>query len=264
MSRPNNRPQTERERERERERMAETSPPSSEASAPQAEGGKPWHSYTAEDLKRAIFGHKDSAAPSTPSLHQNPAPYFLMLQDVLPQVESQYKAYEDAFFQKFKDELMFARESTQLCAVCGVVGSAALILLRGPRRFLFRHTLGRFQSEEAQFLKVEKNVKDFGLSVDLMKNESKKLLERAALAEDDMKKGHAKLKDAGNEIRRLVKSVYKIESETADLMERLRAIPGRDAIKLRAEVASMASFLRQQRTALDKRILKISELGISV
>lgn len=47
---------------------------------------------------------------------------------------------------------------------------------------------------QAQFLKVEKNVKDFGLSVDLMKNESKKLLERAALAEDDMKKGHAKLK----------------------------------------------------------------------
>ncbi|KAJ8648538.1 hypothetical protein MRB53_001561 [Persea americana] len=239
--------------------MAETSPPppSQEAAA-----GKPWQSYTAEDLKRAVFGRKDSASPSTPSLHQNPSPYFLMLQDVLPQVESQYKAYEDAFFKKFKDELMFAREHP--AAVCGVVGSAALILLRGPRRFLFRHTLGRFQSEEAQFLKVEKNVKDFGLSVDLMKNESKKLLERAALAEDDMKKGHAKLKDAGNEIQRLVKSVYKIESETADLMERLRAIPGRDAIKLRAEVASMASFLRQQRTALDKRILKISELGISV
>lgn len=47
---------------------------------------------------------------------------------------------------------------------------------------------------QAQFLKVEKNIKDFGISVELMKNESKKLLERAALAEDDMKKGHAKLK----------------------------------------------------------------------
>lgn len=83
-----------------------------------------------------------------------------------------------------------------------------------------------------------------------------------------------------------------------DLMDFLREIPGRQPLKLRAEasnlwssysyillcelfpsiiiysfllipkpfdqVASMASTLRQQRTAVDKRILKISELGVSV
>ena len=60
-----------------KKKMAQTSPPppSQEAAA-----GKPWQSYTAEDLKRAVFGRKDSASPSTPSLHQNPSPYFLMLQ----------------------------------------------------------------------------------------------------------------------------------------------------------------------------------------
>lgn len=36
-------------------------------------------------------------------------------------------------------------------------------------------------------------MKELNLSVDLMKNESRKLLERAALAEKDMKLGHSEL-----------------------------------------------------------------------
>lgn len=46
---------------------------------------------------------------------------------------------------------------------------------------------------QAQFVKAENNVKELSLSVDMMKNESRKLLERAALAERDMKYGHTEL-----------------------------------------------------------------------
>lgn len=46
---------------------------------------------------------------------------------------------------------------------------------------------------QAKFLKAEKNVKELNVSVDLMKNESKKLLERASLAEKDMKHGRTEL-----------------------------------------------------------------------
>lgn len=46
---------------------------------------------------------------------------------------------------------------------------------------------------QAQFVRTEKNVKELSLSVDVMKNESRKLLERAALAERDMKYGHNEL-----------------------------------------------------------------------
>lgn len=59
---------------------------------------------------------------------------------------------------------------------------------------MFRHTLGRFRSEEARFNRAENNMKELSLSVDVMKNESKKLLERSALAERDMKYGHTELK----------------------------------------------------------------------
>uniref|UniRef100_A0A2P2PJB5 Uncharacterized protein MANES_03G086300 n=1 Tax=Rhizophora mucronata TaxID=61149 RepID=A0A2P2PJB5_RHIMU len=175
---------------------------------------------------------------------------------------ARFKTYEHALFTKIKEELTSASEHPG--AAIGIAVTAGLLLMRGPRKFLFRHTFGRFQSEEAQFLKAEKNLKEFNLSVDLMKKESSKLLERAALAEKDMKHGLTELMAAGNEIHRLAKSVYKTETKAADLMDELRETPGREALKLRVEVASMASLLKQQRLMLNKRILKISELGVPV
>ncbi|KAF9596259.1 hypothetical protein IFM89_008422 [Coptis chinensis] len=221
-----------------------------------------WNAYSAEDLKRTVVESTDSAIRSARSLHENSSTHLQTLQDSMPKVKSQFKSYEDTFFKKVKDELMSAREHPNVAI--GVAVASGLLLMRGPRRFLFRHTLGRLQSEEAQFNRAERNVKDLNLSVDLLKKESTKLLERAALAEKDMKRGHAEVMNAGTDIQRLAKSVYKIESQATDLMDGLREIPGREALKLRAEVASMASFVKQQRIALDKRIGKISDLGVPV
>ncbi|GLT82469.1 hypothetical protein SLE2022_008370 [Rubroshorea leprosula] len=215
-----------------------------------------------EDLQRTVKESTDSAIRSARSLQQNSSTHIRSLQDFVPHAASQFGTYENAFFDTVKGELMKAKEHP--AASIGIAFTAGLLLMRGPRRFLFRQTLGRLQSEEAQFVKAENNVKGLNISVDVMKKESEKLLERAALAEKDMKLGHNELMNAGDQIQRLAKSVYKVEAQAADLMEGLREIPGREALKLRAEVASMASTLRQQRISLDKRIMKISELGIPV
>ncbi|KAJ8747728.1 hypothetical protein K2173_014503 [Erythroxylum novogranatense] len=215
-----------------------------------------------EDLQRTVIQSKDSAINSARSFHLHSSSLLSSLQDKLPLAISHFNSYEHAFFSKLKEELTIAREHPS--AAVGFTLAASFLLFRGPRRFLFRHTLGRFQSEEAQFLRAEKNVKDFNLSVELVKKESRKLVERAALAEKDMKHGQQELMDAGSHIHRLAKSVYKVETKAVDLMDELREIPGREALKLRAEVASMASVLKQQRMALYKRILKISELGVPV
>lgn len=209
----------------------------------------------AEDLQRSVI-------ESTRSLHHNSSNHLRNLQDFVPQAAAQYRSYEDAFFNKIKDEMMRVREHPAQAA--GLAITAAFILMPGPRRFLFRHTLGRLQSEEAHFVRAEKNVKELNISVDLMKKESQKLLERAQLAEKDMKYGHTELMNAGSQIQRLAKSVYKVEAQAADLMDGLREIPGREALTLRAEVASMTSHLKRQRTALHKRIMKISDLGVPV
>ncbi|KAI3996515.1 hypothetical protein MKX01_001353 [Papaver californicum] len=228
------------------------------------EKGVGWQTYynSAGDLKRTVYESTDSALRSARSFKQNSSTHLRTLQDFLPQLKSQYRAYEDAFFTKFKEELMSAKENPAVAS--GVAVAAGLLLLRGPRRFLFRNTLGRFRSEEALYVKTEKNVKELNLSVDIMKKESAKLLERSALAEKDMKRGRHELVNAGSDIQRLAKSVYKIESQATDLMDGLRQIPGGEALKLRAEVGTMASLIQQQRSALDKKILKISELGDSV
>lgn len=214
------------------------------------------------DLSRSIIQSTDSAIRSARHLQHSSSNLFQSLQDFVPEIRSQCKTYEDALVNNVKDELSSATDHPVMA--CGIAVAAGFILLRGPRRFLFRNTIGRLQSEEAQFVKAEKNVKALTLSVDLMKKESTKLLERANFAETEMNSGHTALRVSGTQIRQLAKAVYKAEAEAVDMMDFLREIPGRQALKLRAEVASMASTLRQQRTAVDKRIMKISELGVSV
>jgi hypothetical protein len=46
---------------------------------------------------------------------------------------------------------------------------------------------------KARYASAEKNVKDLNLSIDLLKKESIKLLQRTALAEKEMKYGHNEL-----------------------------------------------------------------------
>lgn len=215
-----------------------------------------------EDLQRTVKESTDSAIRSARSLQQNSSTQFRSFQDFVPYAASQYAIYENAFVNKIKGGLMEARENP--AASIGIGVAAGLLLLRGPRRFLFRQTLGRFQSEEAQLTRAEKNVESFKISVGLMKKESQKLLERAASAESEMKEGLHDLKLAGDQVKRLAKTVRKVEAHTADLMDELRELPGRDALKLRADVAALASTLKEKRISLDKRIMKISDLGIPI
>ncbi|CAN6879863.1 unnamed protein product [Brassica oleracea] len=236
------------------------------------EGAEKW----VDGFQRTVKESTDSAIRSARSLRENYTSQFRSIQDLIPHALTQYKTYENAFFSKVTEELINAKEHP--AAAAGIGLAAGLVLMRGittsslitfhirsiQKRFLFRRTLGRFQSEEAQFLRAEKHVQDLNMSVDLMKKESSKLLERSALAEKDMKRGLSELMNSGNNIHRLAKSVHKVECEAAGLMDGLRQIPGREAIKLRAEVASMTSLLRQKRIALNKRIMGMSELGVPV
>ncbi|CAJ1939716.1 unnamed protein product [Sphenostylis stenocarpa] len=178
-----------------------------------------------------------SAIESARTVQQSSSTHFRAFQNFVPEAVSQYRTYEDAFINKVKDGLMIAKENPALGA--GVAISAALLVMRGPRRFLFRNTLGRFQSEEARYARTEKNIKDLNLSVDLLKKESVKLLQRTALAEKEMKYGHTELLSAGTQFQQLAKSAYKVETRAADLLDKLRYVPSREALALRAEASQL-------------------------
>ncbi|KAI5387292.1 RGS1-HXK1-interacting protein 1 [Lathyrus oleraceus] len=238
--------------------MAETD----SLSSSNGEDASPLPTSASASLSSIAENFQRSAIESARTMQHSSSTHFHTFQKFLPEAVSQYRTYEDAFFSKIKDGLMVARENPALGV--GFAVSAALLVMRAPRRFLFRQTLGRFQSEEARYASAEKNVKDLNLSVNLLRKESIKLLQRTALAEKEMKYGHNELMNTGAQLQRLAKSSYKVEARATDLIDRLREIPSREALALRAEVASLASNLKRQRSVLDKRIMKISELGISV
>ncbi|XP_050370059.1 RGS1-HXK1-interacting protein 1 [Argentina anserina] len=223
--------------------------------AAEAEAAAASMASMAEDLQRSVMQSRDSALRSARILQHNMPQY-------MDKTASSYRAYEHAFFHKIKEGVKSAAENPG--SAIGIGLTAAFIFLPGPRRFLFRHTFGRFQSLEAKFAKAEKNVNQFNFSVDHLKRESNKLIERASLAEKQMNFGQTDLIEVGSRIQSLSKSVRKVEAQAADLMDGLREIPSGEALKLRAQVAAMTSELKTQKAVMDKRIMKISDLGLPV
>ncbi|PWZ04524.1 hypothetical protein Zm00014a_031417 [Zea mays] len=154
------------------------------------------------------------------------------LQSFTPGLWSQYKAYEDAVVENIKgtiaDALVLVREHQAEAIGCATV--AGFILFRGPRRFLYRNTFGRLKTEKDLLNDAEQSMMEYQTSIQNLKKESKYTLDKVAIG----------------------------------LMDRLRTIPTRQSLELRAEVASMASDLKNQRCALQERINKISEYGVRV
>ncbi|NP_001350219.1 RGS1-HXK1-interacting protein 1-like [Zea mays] len=188
------------------------------------------------------------------------------LQSFTPGLWSQYKAYEDAVVENIKgtiaDALVLVREHQAEAIGCATV--AGFILFRGPRRFLYRNTFGRLKTEKDLLNDAEQSMMEYQTSIQNLKKESKYTLDKVAIGESDVQRGRTDLRSTGKQIQSLIGSIYKAESTAAGLMDRLRTIPTRQSLELRAEVASMASDLKNQRCALQERINKISEYGVRV
>lgn len=228
-----------------------------------------WLAYTvtqAQELRRNVADSTDTVLQSTRSylsdLHSASSQYSHAAQSLYHSVRSEYGHYEDMFFGKLKEGLQIAGDHP--AATCSVMAGVGLILLKRPRRFLLRNTIGRLQSEESLLTRSENKVNELRQSIDLLKKESRKLEERAKLAEDELLRGRTKLKQVGTQIQKLVNSINKTESQSQGLMESLRELPGRDALRFRAEVASMTAEAKQQRNSLTKEVSKIAEFGIPV
>ncbi|WVZ22307.1 hypothetical protein V8G54_000851 [Vigna mungo] len=126
----------------------------------------------------------------------------------------------------------------------------------------------------ARYARTEKSVKDLNLSVDLLKKESAKLLQRTALAEKEMKYGHTELQYVLLVKERMCHFIT-AEYARSSLISINVYIGALEAnfnnwqnqhtrLKPVLLVASMASNLKRQRSALNKRIVKINELGVPV
>ncbi|VAH90505.1 unnamed protein product [Triticum turgidum subsp. durum] len=169
------------------------------------------------------------------------------LQSFAPGLWSQYKAYEDVFVERAKvtisDALVLASKHQAEAIGCATV--AGFILFRGPRRFLYRNTLGRFKTEKDLLNDVEQSMIEYKTSIESLRKDSKYTLDKVVIGESDLQRGRTDLRSTG-------------------LMDQLRIIPTRQSLELRAEVASMASGLKNRRHVLEERVNRISEYGVRV
>ncbi|KAG6516410.1 hypothetical protein ZIOFF_026869 [Zingiber officinale] len=295
---------------------------------------------------RANASSSDPIMPAEES-SQKGSPWSLeRFQDLMQAVRPQWQVYEDTLVHKVKDQVLVAYEHpVETCAVAVGVG---LLLLRGPRRILYRNTLGRFKTEEEsrnvysivavcclvatklrkdssdrvclgslvnlllssqgasrfvceirmkrdigsacgayaghdscamqdhdetmqsgyhvptlqlqfancggdafcyainlekRLTEAELHLRDINESISKLKKQSKNILTKISFGEEDLQRGSTKIRPkllcraAGHEIQRLSKYIYKVESQATDLMEDLRAVPGRKALELRAEAS---------------------------
>ncbi|XP_078160475.1 chromosome-associated kinesin [Carex rostrata] len=184
------------------------------------------------------------------------------IEELIPSVRSQCDAYVDQFVSTVKGNIKLVEEHPVEAA--GVTTVAGLVLMRAPRRFLIRNTFGRFKTEKDLLNEAESRMKQLQNSLEGLKKTNSGILKKTEFGEEDILRGIANMRSSGKQIQSLVNSIHKAESSAADLMHRLRSLPGRESIELRAEVASMVSDLKNQRRELEQRIFNISELGVRV
>ncbi|KAK9274172.1 hypothetical protein L1049_018986 [Liquidambar formosana] len=182
--------------------------------------------------------------------------------DSLRDVKSEYDVYENIFFGKIKEGLLAAASRPMI--TCGVAAGLGFLALKRPRRFLYYNTLRLLLSEESLLSRADGKVKHLRQSIDLLKAESEKLEKSALQAEEEMRRGRIKLRQAGSQIQGVIRSAYKIERQAVGLKDVLGELPRVEASRFRSQVSKLASEAKRERNALTKEVAKISNYGISV
>ncbi|KAK6918600.1 hypothetical protein RJ641_017022, partial [Dillenia turbinata] len=187
--------------------------------------------------------------------------HFNQTLDSLNDLKEEYGAYEEKFVGKIKEGIVVAASHPMITS--GVVLGLGLVSLKRPRRFLYYKTLRLFYNEETLLARADAKVKELQQSIALLKAEGEKLERRALQAEDEMKRGRTKLKQAGNQIRSAIRSAHKIENQASGLKDIIKELSGRDAYVFRTQVSNLASEAKRERNLLTKEVNKISNHGIS-
>ncbi|XP_020573228.1 uncharacterized protein LOC110019760 [Phalaenopsis equestris] len=183
-------------------------------------------------------------------------------QGMLKLVKSEYTAYEDLAVEKIKEGIYVAASHPGISfAVAGGVG---LVVLKRPRSFIIRNTRRLFLSEESMLAGAESKVNDLRQSINLVKNESRKLGERALKAEEEMERGRKALIDEGRGIQTELHFIRKIEKDVMGLKDLIHELPRREASRYRSAVSNFVSQVKQEKKALSNTASKIVNYGIPI
>ncbi|CAM8904563.1 unnamed protein product [Rhodiola kirilowii] len=182
--------------------------------------------------------------------------------DSLQDLKLEYDAYEDAAFGKIKEGVLIASDHPLI--TCGVAGGLGLVALKRPRNFLYYGTMRLLMSEESMVARADSKVKALKQYIDLLKAEGEKLEKKAMQAEEEIRRGQTKLRQAGKQIQGVIQSAYKIERRAAGLKDLCGELPSREASRFKSQVSKLAYEAKNEKNALTKKVTNISNYGISV
>ncbi|KAK9828297.1 hypothetical protein WJX74_007593 [Apatococcus lobatus] len=181
-------------------------------------------------------------------------------QAMLETGRAHFASSQDAAFDYMKGCIAAATEYPEISYPA--LGLAALIILPGPRRFLWRQTVLRVRSEESMYRSAENKAHQVHESLADQKVEAQKLQERLSAAWQEYNSGVNKLKSTNRQLQQLANRVSNNDAKAQALLEDLRLLPSAPALKLRAEVALSSARAQLQWSALEKQMYKLSKRGL--
>mmetsp|Transcript_5081 Transcript_5081/g.14590 ORF Transcript_5081/g.14590 Transcript_5081/m.14590 type:complete len:241 (+) Transcript_5081:616-1338(+) len=171
-----------------------------------------------------------------------------------------FDQYSEHAFYKLKEGFHWARENENITVPAAV--TALALILPGPRRFLWRQTLGRFRSEESLFRAAERKYSGVTESLEAHSVEGQKLQQRLAAAQEQYDTGLRKCIATAKQISALQSRVRGTEKSASSLVRDLRELPSRDALALRAQAAAQVATAASQRKSLDSTLWNLSKKGL--
>ncbi|KAK9828598.1 hypothetical protein WJX72_000955 [[Myrmecia] bisecta] len=211
-------------------------------------------------LEESLQAASDAVKATTVTARTEAAKAYDQAQSTLDTGIAYAKHAEEVAFAYLKEgvELAVAYPNASMAAL----GGLALVVIPGPRRFLFRNTIGRLRSEEGMFRSAEMKAKSISEAVQSQTAEGTKLEQRLALAQEELNRGLSKVKATNRQLQSLAKQVASTEKSANNLVRDLRELPSKPALALRAEVATQAAAAKRQRQALDRVVYNLTKQGI--
>ncbi|KAF0895403.1 hypothetical protein E2562_012420 [Oryza meyeriana var. granulata] len=177
-------------------------------------------------------------------------------------IKNEYTAHEQMVFGKIKEGVIMAIEHPGIAA--GSTAIAGIVLFKRPRSYMIQRVRRIFVSKETLLSGIQAEVNHMRQTVNLVSNESQKLLDRAATAEKRFQKGWNTLREEGRAIQSELNQISDIEKQAVGLKSILDQLPRGHASEFRSEISGLASQVKKEKRVLNNTLSKIVNYGVPI
>jgi hypothetical protein len=186
----------------------------------------------------------------------------LIAKEELEWANKEYSVHEQMVFGKIKEGVVMAITHPGIAA--GSATLAGIVLFKRPRSYLIQRVQRMFVSKETLLSGIQAEVTHMRQTVNLVSNESQKLMDRAATAEKRFQKGWNTLREEGRAIQHELSEISDIEKQAVGLKGILDQLPRAHASEFRSEISGLASQVKKEKRVLNATLSKIVNYGVPI